>query len=418
MARPKRTLDVLLGWDLLQDPIDVNRYTMTDWSRIGAAVASVYDDPLPQVLGGCHVGMFRGTRVIEGHDDPGSLALAMVLSETLWLPDPLFSFLAREAGGAWAMMPESGGRHFTAEPVMRIDWRGLWAEPAAERRSRIRAEMPRILGALRAMRPLIEAGAVRLFPWERYLLRSAEDMQAVCRALVAHPDFERLTQGHLQKEYNLAVRVGSVGVELTHGFGKLPKGTPLWFGDKAPVALMALLHLLVTSELGASFVPELPGDRDLFDFIRSGGEVGATQHTAVSGLRLPRLSAAVWPDVVAVRKSSESLATLRKIVADAGTVEEARAVSSIADRLRDAGEAIKEETSVWRVAKDASAELTLGVLGGALAGPVQSTAPKIAAIAAALGGAGTFLWKLRAGIRDGAAARTQADVLMRIADRL
>jgi hypothetical protein len=414
------TLEVLKQWDLLDPNCNVARYTMSDFSKIAAAVASGYSAQPAQALNGSHLGLQLGTRIAEGGESLSRIGLPAALSDVLWLPDPAFSFLVKEASRQWHSLPESGASTFSKTPGISVGWRGLWDLPKEGRQSYARRELPRILERLRQLEPLVRAGAVRLFAWEPILGSNLADIQEICQALTADPDFAKVTTRHDQGDYNLGVRVGSFSIAAgpQNPPSGLAPGTPLWLVDKTPVALAGLMNLLVTSELGAFYVPELPGDRDVFDYIRSGGEVAPTEHLLATSLVMPRLSEALLLEIAAIRKDSESLAAVRRIVADAGAVREESAIDSIRDRLKTAADQVKQDRAIWKVVKGATSDLSLAILGGVFAGGVQQTPWKIAALAGAARGSASFIGKLYSGIRDARKSARRAELLLRIRDHL
>lgn len=127
----------------------------------------------------------------------------------------------------------------------------------------------------------------------------------------------------------------------------------MWFVDKTPVAVAGVLNLMFSTELGAHLLPDLAGDRDVFDFIRSGGQPVPPE------FRVARLD-----DLLAIRRDSEALAVVRQIVQDASFVQEERALESLSHRLDEAAARIREDKSIWNVAKGAGSEFSLAILGG------------------------------------------------------
>lgn len=415
------TLDVLSEWELLAPDADVERLSMTDLRQIAGALVRGYGASQSQALGGLHPGLPVGTQVAEGKQDCSAIALPIVLADVFWMPDPIYSFLVDEAFDAWKMLPESGSKYFTDSPGAQAPWRGLWSMPKEGRRNFARRELPRLLARMRELEPLVRVGAVRLFPWEKLLAEHVEQLKESAAILTAQPDFERVTTQHRQDEYNLGVRSGAIGIAAGPGTvpGGLAPGTPLWFVDKTPVAVTGLLNLLVSAELGAKYIPGKPGDRDVYNYIRSGGIVTPGETPLAKSLPLPRLGNAIWPDLVEIRKSNEALAVLREIISDAEATEEGRASDAISERLQEASAKIRSDASLWRAVKNASSDLFLGVLGGAFASLAPTGPPaKIAALVAAMRGSTQFLNKLYRGTMDLTAARKRADLLLRIDERM
>lgn len=414
------TLEILDGWGLLARDFDVTKLTMREWRDLAEEIFQAYEGNLQHEVGAAHVGLHLGTQIFEGAGSLSSLAVPIVTSQTVWLPDPFFSFLVRSASETWAILPEAGSSFFTSGKGPMVKWRGLWDYPKEGRRNAARAKLPLLLSRLKELKPLIETGAVKFFPWEKLLEKSAISLKETIHVLSQNPDFEKVTTLHRQDQYNLGVRIGALGITAapTSTDPNLPPGTPLWFVDRNPVAIAGVLNLLTSTEIGATLIPELPGDRDVYNYIRSGAVPNPAMFSLGPTLKFPRLAAALWPDVVEIRKSNDVLATFRGILSDASNIEEEKGIEAISNRLKEAAVSLRGDKSLWKVVNNATAELALAVLGGAFAGQLQNTPEKVAAICAAAGAAGPFFLKLFSGITEHIGNRRRADVVLSVADRL
>lgn len=123
------TVDVLNGWDLLASDAEVSRLNMSDWRSVSRAIERVYQSTPPQVLNGSHLGLTGGTRIAEGSATLSRLSIPVVISEVVWLPDPVFSLLVPKAAQGWRLLPESGSRFYGNGPGAQSKWQGLWDLP-------------------------------------------------------------------------------------------------------------------------------------------------------------------------------------------------------------------------------------------------------------------------------------------------
>src|SRR5712672_1639358 len=148
------SLEVLAAWDLLDDP---TRFHGLTWQNIKAFAEQIEAEcrSVSSVLKGCHIGLHDSLKVVEGRSSPSTLAFPLLMNETLWLPDPVVSFVSRDAKHRWEQTPEAGGTFYGTSGA-RMPWRSLWSYPKEQRREVFRAAFPILLDAIRSLRPLIE----------------------------------------------------------------------------------------------------------------------------------------------------------------------------------------------------------------------------------------------------------------------
>jgi hypothetical protein len=191
------------------------------------------------------------------------------------------------------------------------------------------------------------------------------------------------------------------------------------------------MNTLVSSQSGAVLIPELPGDSDLYEFVMSGLKLTPARATVTQRIELPRLSQAVWDDLVLIRKDSAALATLREVVRQAATCEESAILGDVQRRLDAAADEIRRESGLvpffkagsMRMGMDAIKGITNKLAAGAAAGVATgAVAGGIAGAAAgAVGGAAIgFLSDLatRAFSKTHQAKKTRAELFVRISQKL
>ncbi|MDI1482011.1 hypothetical protein [Polyangium sp. y55x31] len=413
--------EILDHWGLLSDDFRPGRYSMKDWKRMAEALERSYTSPIEQVLSSVHLGLSQGTRVAEGHEPPQDIAAPVVMFERVCLPDPVFSFFSRTAAKAWELLPESGSVHLIGKRSIHTAPSSFWTVPTTGRRTLVDKTLPQMLRQLKELRPLVEVGAIALVPWEPILLRDANALHEATQKLARSQYATELTQRYNQIEYNYGVRVGAIGIEMKDpppGSNTAP-GEPLWWEEKRPMLHLGLLNAAFSKATAASFLPDRPGDRAVYDFARSGGRVTQPTQPIAEHLTIPAFSKALWPDIVALRKNSVALAELRAIIRDASAIDDETSIPVLRNRLDEAAARLKEDASLWKAVKstaqDAAIMTTISGGGGYLA-----AGPDAAFIATLGGGAVSFLMNLARAKWNPQRTATQdaSELLVRLSDNL
>ncbi|WP_437979411.1 SIR2 family protein [Sorangium sp. So ce295] len=359
--------DILDGWGLLKEDVNLRGYSMKNWRALSHAVERIYG-PLPEpARGSVHFGLFESTALLERRLPAATLVNPLLVYERVWLPDPVFSFFSHEASEAWRCLPESGSTYFTGRKSIRTSWNTLWTAPADTRKALILEHLPKLLDGLRQLRPLIEVGAVGLVPWESvFFPRRAEFKSVVSELRDAKPVVDATTKLD-QDAYNLGHRLGAIGISLSEDQPnfKLKKGDKLHFEDKTHVILLGLLHARICSALGASFLPNLEGDRAVYDVLKG---IGRRSSLAPQAISLPNLENAQWDEIIAIRRDSATLAEIRCVLKDASTIVDASGISVIQSRLEESTCKLKEDFSLWKQAGWTTTDATVLVAIGADSG--------------------------------------------------
>ena len=427
--------DVLDGWDLLDEESDLSKYGLSDWRDIDRALFDIYEHEFSACLGSSFLGANLTTRFAEGLAPPETIAASVLAFETVWLFDPIYSLVSDAAAEAWNLLPERNADYFGKGPHVYVDWRPLGHQRKHDRREFLLREIPPRIRRLRELRPLFQAGAINFISWERLLLKHRARLKASVDSLRASA--EPVVTRHPQDKYNLGFRLPSIRIQLSgdmpqHG---LPKGADLHLMDRTHVLLYGLMNTLISSQSGAVLTPELQGDSELYEFVMSGLNPTPARATVSQRIELPRLSEAVWDDLVLIRKDSAALATLRELVRQAATAEEAAVLGSLRARLDGAAEEIQRESGLRPFFKAGSVRLGMDAIKGVtsrLAGTVTAGAVVggaagglagaiIGAAAGGVGGAATgFLLELatRAFDKTHQVEKARAELFVRISQKL
>lgn len=269
------------------------------------------------------------------------------------------------------------------------------------------------------MRPLIESGAVRLFPWELLIKKNTRHLREGVEKLQLQPELlEKVSTTFSQSQYNLGIKVGAIGIKMqSDPSGILPPGAELWLVDKIPILFYGLLNTIYAEQLGANYTPDLPGDRVIHDYIQSGGELSPTTRE-INTIQLPMFSEALWPDIVAIRKDSELVNILREIINDAANIQEEKSIASISQRLEEAALKIKEDTSIAKLVQGKTIEYSIAGFGGFLSAAITGASSSTAAEAGFATAAGSLLWSLYTGTKGQNQARSRLKLILNINQRL
>lgn len=129
---------------------------------------------------------------------------------------------------------------------------------------------------------------------------------------------KEIAQRFNQDQYSAGVRLSPIGLEVgedspAHG---LRKGDPMWFGDKAQILVMGLIHSIVASKYSSSLFDTLPGDRLVYDYVRTGGILKPNTEQIVGSIQVPNLSGGLWDEIIAIKNDSELLSQLKDTIAE------------------------------------------------------------------------------------------------------
>ncbi len=400
-------LEILDAWELLSVAPPTQNLSLREWEKIGEAmqVANGFV-PEPRV-GTVTFGLNEGAGLVDGRQPLNRLITHALMTDSVWLPNPIFTFLSPAA--LHASIPFGNPAPFKLNGL-HIEVGGtqsIWSHSVDERLDLLRSRLPGILSRLRELRPLIECGAVRLTPWEVAATLFRQEIIDSTAEFTVNPKLRAITERHPQEEYTLGVYFGGMGFTAADG-------THRWIEEKSPVVTYGLLNAAYASVTGASFAPQSIADRDVFDFIMT-DQVDPTRRDLVTQIDLPNFSKAVLPDFVNVRRDSEALHYLKTIVRDAAHMSGPEEDGVLEDRLREVAERVRMDSNLWRLSRAQVVQISLGVVGAVAYGGSTS-----GVLGSAIVGAIPSLVALAQVVADGKrrAGRGRAELLIRIADRM
>lgn len=415
--------DVIRKWGLDKNPLDLGRYTRSQISLLATDIENCYPSLSAPSLGRHHQSLHTATAIVEASRPVESLAVPLLYSKQIVLPDPLYSLLSRRASSAWSRLPESGNASFTGTKSIYIQWDTYWTKKIEGRVRYLNERIPALVSRLLSIEGLVSRGDILLQPWEKIVDAEIPKLKAAISELNKNEKVIReITQKYPQDRYHLGIRLGVIGMSVSEDNSSLglKKGEPMWFGDKTGVLLMGLIHSLLAQRLSSNFVETLPGDRVVFDYVRSGGNLNPNQLTLVQSLQIPNLSGALWDDIVAIRKDSELSSRLQDILSELSFVDSSGQAEVLIQELSELEARLAEDTSLRKYIRLPALEMGVGTIVGMASNAVTGAALPVALGAGALSAAGMFLYELATSYhsKDSAEKRQRRDLVVRLNHRV
>ncbi|MFQ2540781.1 hypothetical protein ACK30C_15005 [Aeromonas caviae] len=388
---------IIEKWNLDKAELDFGRYSRRSIAKLAHEIQTCYSSLPKAGYGRNHLSLYTSTSIVEGGLPIEKLSIPLILSNQLYLPDPLFSIFSPLANSIWHKLPESGCTSFTGKQLIHIDWNNFWSTKISDRIKYLNVAVPPLVQRLKAVQPLVEKKIIILFPWEVIVDHDFHEIKKSVLELTRNESIlKEITEKFPQIQYNLGVRIGSLGLELgedspSHG---LKKGAHAWLGDKTEVVLNGVLHSLISSKLASNFIDSKPGDRVVHDYIRTGGAIGLSRDVVVNSVKVPNFEMALWEDLTAIKKDSELINEFSELITNTAYASDDSQYEIIKDRLTEIEQKMREDSSIKKILKLPTFELSLGMCSGIAANIVAGAGLAGAAGAAGMTAGSAFLFKL------------------------
>jgi len=386
--------DLIEKWGLDKENHTFKRFTRSEISLIANEIMGLYNS-LPKSLGRKHLSIYDSVNVSEANAPVASLAIPLLFSKQIWLPDPLYSVLSPNTKSVWSRLPESGPLIIMGEPGPYTPWDNYWTTRTSERVSYLDSVVPMLVKRLIELKPLVKSGYIVLYPWEIMVGENLNDIKKTVIELSNETDLlDKVRRKYKQKEYSIGARLGPIGIEVGKNPPKgLKAGDSMWFGDASSVLYGGMLNTLLTSSLSADFINTLKGDRLVHDFIRSGGEYNPVLENAAQ-ISLPNLSNALWGEIVAVKKDSELIDKLSSALDGARNLTGSDAELLIRDELKLLESQFQKDLSIRKLVSSPVAELSVATMAGFTGGLFSGGNPSVALASSGIASVSSFLLKL------------------------
>ncbi len=415
--------DVINKWNLNKEKLNFNRYTRRAISAIANDVQACYQGNLPPLTGRFHQSLTTATEIVENRKPIEELAWPLLYSKQLILPDPLYSVLSPKANSTWSRLPESGCQGFSDTPCIYSQWKTYWSTPFNGSIEYLNGTVPSLVAQLMKLKPLVEAGFILLQPWELAVDPEIASIKEAVRDLRKQTNIiNEVTQRFKQSEYNLGVRLGAISITAKENCPAtgLKKGDALWVGDKTEILVMGLVHSLLASQYHSNFVETLPGDRVVFDFVRTGGVLRPAMQNLSGVVKIPNLANALWPDIVAIKKDSELLNKLQERISDLACCDNDDQLEVVRDRLAELQSQLTNDAAFTKSRKLPISELIVSSAVGAASNMITGAELITAALASTLTAGTMFTHKLISEYfdKENHSARKRRDLIVRINSRI
>ncbi|MFA0005121.1 hypothetical protein AB4422_17290 [Vibrio splendidus] len=382
-------------WGLDRESHTFKRFSRSEISEIANEIMGLYNNSLPKALGRKHLSIHDSINLSEANNPVSTLAVPLLFSKQIWLPDPLYSVLAPNTKSIWSRLPESGPMNIMGQPGPYLPWDNYWTTRTSERVSYLDSVVPTLVKRLIELKPLVKSGYIILYPWE---IMVGENLDSIKKAVVELSNetdiLDKVRHKYKQKEYSIGARLGPIGFEVArHPPQGLKARDSMWLGDPSSVLYGGMLNTLLTSSLSADFVNTLKGDRLVHDFIRSGGEYNPVLQNGVQ-ISLPNLSNALWPEIVAVKQDSELVDKLSSALDGARNLPCSDAELLICDELKLLESQFKNDLSISKLVGSPVAELSVATMAGFTGGLFSGGNPTVALASSGIASVSSFLLKL------------------------
>ncbi|GAB3628098.1 hypothetical protein GCM10027419_29490 [Pandoraea terrae] len=386
-------------------------------------IQNCYLKALPPSVGRFNQSLFTATEIVEGRKRTEELALPLLFSKQVMLPDPLYSLLAPRASALWKRLPESGNKSYSKTPQIISSWKNYWSTDVSERFAFLNSTLPPLVAQLLKLRPMTDAGHIVLQPWEVAVEPEVELLRKSVVDLLKKPDvIKEITQRFEQAKYSAGVRLGPIGLQVAEDSPSqgLLKGDPMWFGDKAEILVIGFIHSIVASRYSSSLFDTLPGDRLVYDYVRTGGILKPKTDQIVSSVKVPNLSEALWDDIIAIKNDSELLSQLKDAIAEVAYCNDDDQKVLIKEEITSIASKLKAETALKKYARFSVSDFGVGLISGTVSNAMTGSTTAIAATAAAVSAGMSFGYKLVSEYfgAENKSLRRRRDVIVRINHKL
>ena len=418
--------DLIDEWDLDKSPDVIRKFTRREVESFIEGVENLYlDSPQPKI-GSCNPGI---QEVLSLFSTPKagleSLSSSILLAEKVWLPDPIFGAFAKTAAEVWLKMPDSGSNYLLDRPSPYTQWKPFISVKASERKDILRQYLSSYLLKVLSLRKLHEAGAVGFYSWERLLAPRLDHMRNVIQELRVADLHKYVTTAYDQDQYSVGTRMGPIGIVAQSNCPEtgLKAGAKLWFGDSTPILVYGLLNAAVSENLGCRFEPQLPGDRVVYDFVKSNGRIGVPTIPVERSVILPSFYNAIFADLVTIRNDSELLDVFRKLLTQLAHAETEVSLDAIRSEIEVIAARLRENKPLRKAVGPASVNFSVALLGGIAGAAItvsSSAALEGAAASVLTASAATYIIQLAVAAFGGEASKAKArnEVITRISRKL
>jgi hypothetical protein len=184
-----------------------------------------------------------------------------------------------------------------------------------------------------------------------------------------------------------------------------------------------LLNAVVSENLGCRFEPQLPGDRVIYDFVKSNGRIGVQTIPVERSVILPSFDNAIFADLATIRNDSELLDIFRKLLTQLAHAETEVSLGAIRSEIEVIAARLREDKPLRKAVGPASVDFSVALLGGIVGAAMTGSSIgtlEVAAASVLTASAAPYIKQLAVAAFGGDAskAKVRNEVITRISGKL
>ena len=399
---------VIDKWNLKN--LNINILSNTEVDTLINDIENAYNNAGMPTKNGMHLSITDSVHIMETPEcDIRNITYPLLFSSQIWLPDPIYSAVAKLSSELWKKLPESGSKDITI-PIMIKPWWNLYDKQATERKQILQEVISRFLPRLLQIRELVDHNFIYIYPWELMLKnnfpiygKSITDLEGKEELIF------KLTTQYKQSDYSLGIRLPSFSIQ---GFinNQLQN---LYFKDQGQILLLGLINANITNYLKSDLYEIKKGDRLIHDYIRNGLSL-CSDNPFIIQYSIPAFKEGLWENIVELKKDSELLNSLIVII-QKFSCGDPNNNQDLKDELLELSSKLSLKNSIKRLFTGETLQVNLGLIGNAanniITGSTTSVAFTGAGTATGLGFLGTLFSEYIKG-------KKRRDIILSLAEKV
>ena len=399
---------VIDKWDL--ENRDINTLSDDELDRLINDIENAYTYAGMPVKNGMHLSITDSVYIMENPDcDIRNITYPLLLSSQIWLPDPLYSAVAKLSSELWKKLPEAGCQDITI-PIMNTDWWNLYDKKNNDRKEYLKLSISRFLPRLLQIRELVDRNFIYLYPWELILKDNFPLYADSIKDLELKKDLIfNITSQFMQSDYSLGIRTPSFSIQGIID-NKLQN---FYFKDQGQILLLGLINANISSYLNSDLYENKKGDRIVHDYIRNGLGFSANNPNIIQ-YSIPAFKNGLWDNIVDLKKDSELLNSII-VILQKFSCGDPNHNQDLKDELLELAAKLSLSKSIKRIFTGESLSVSLGLLGNSANNIITGTT-----MPAAITGAGTAVGVGLIGsfFSEYAKGKKRRDIILNLAEKV
>ncbi|WP_287047313.1 hypothetical protein [Treponema sp.] len=399
---------VIDKWNL--NNLDINILSDTELDKLINDIENAYNNAGMPKINGMHLSITDSVNIMENPKcDIRNITYPLLFSSQIWLPDPIYTAVAKLSSELWKKLPESGCNEITIS-IMNKKWWNLYDIQATERKEYLKLTISRFLPKLLQIRELVDLNYIYIYPWELILKNDFPRYAKTITELESHKEFIfSLTTQYMQSDYSLGIRLPSFSIQ-----GMINNQLQnLYFKDQGQMLLLGLINANISNYLKSDLYENKKGDRLVHDYIRNGLSL-SNNNPFIIQYSIPAFQEGLWENIVALKKDSELLFSLIEVI-QKFSYGDPNNNQDLKDELLELSSKLSLSNSIKRLFTGESLQANLGLLGNTanniITGSTVNAALTGAGVATGLGLLGTLFSEYIKG-------KKRRDIILSLAEKV